>query len=106
MEAAMADQHKTKVTRADDATFVHMYGGAFDASCSCGWTERRTTKARAQASADACARAFVVRRSVQPHEQDASNAPPYMCTNVASSARVTFVLCWSAIAASIQICRK
>ncbi|HEY8723439.1 MAG TPA: hypothetical protein VIL92_06220 [Gaiellaceae bacterium] len=46
----MADGHKTKVKESDDPDFENLYGAAWDASCSCGWSERRSSEKLAKQS--------------------------------------------------------
>jgi hypothetical protein len=45
--------HKATAKPVDDPEFVAAYGGAYQASCGCGWTgEVRSRQVRAQAEAD------------------------------------------------------
>lgn len=44
--------HTTKIKKADDPDFENLYGEAWDASCSCGWEERRSSETLAKLSCE------------------------------------------------------
>lgn len=46
-----APKHKTSVKQGADAEIIANYGDHFVASCSCGWTEDRSSQTRAERSA-------------------------------------------------------